>query len=174
MPVHTRGRRRAGRARPHSIVDTLTEAGLKCWADKAYQAAEAVRALLARAEPGVRADLLLDMGTVLADRPDASKEALRALDALVPVASWHSASVLSGGFPRVRAEMLDQGLREEPRRDWALWHEIARSRREPAPWLRPRGGEHRRVSEVAECGQRPARGSRRPHPAAAPMISAPP
>ncbi|MEU1228370.1 beta family protein [Streptomyces sp. NPDC005828] len=99
------------------------------------EAAEAVRALLTRAEPGVRVDLLLDMGGVLADRPDAGKEALRALDALIPLAFWRSASVLSGGFPRVRAEMLDQGLREEPRWDWALWHEIVRSRREYVPLL---------------------------------------
>ncbi|MFD9053128.1 beta family protein [Streptomyces zaomyceticus] len=92
-------------------------------------AAEGVRSLVARADPGVRVDLLLDMGGVLADRPDAGKEALRALDALVPLAPWRSASVLSGGFPSVRGEMLDQGLFEAPRWDWAMWHEIVHSQR---------------------------------------------
>ncbi|MDV5148978.1 hypothetical protein R1T08_33730 [Streptomyces sp. SBC-4] len=99
------------------------------------EAAEAVRSLLAYAEPTVSADLLLDMGGVLADRPDAGKEALRALDALVPLTPWRSVSVLSGGFPRVTAEMLDQGTHEEPRWDWAVWHEIAHSRRAYVPLL---------------------------------------
>ncbi|GAA4946937.1 hypothetical protein GCM10023238_11600 [Streptomyces heliomycini] len=44
---------------------------------------EAVRGLLAGAGPEVPVDLLLDMGAVLDDRPDAGKEALRALDALM-------------------------------------------------------------------------------------------
>ncbi|MEV5970135.1 hypothetical protein [Streptomyces sp. NPDC051921] len=90
---------------------------------------EAVRSLVARADPGVRVDLLLDMGAVLASRPDAGKEALRALDALFPLASWREVCVLSAGFPHVTVDMLEQGLREEPRWDWAMWHEIAQSRR---------------------------------------------
>ncbi|MER8231481.1 hypothetical protein [Streptomyces sp. NPDC094049] len=98
-------------------------------------AAEAVRSLLARAEPTVRADLLLDMDAVLGDRPDAGKEALRALDALVPLTPWRSVSVLSGGFPQVTAETLDRGTREEPRWDWAMWHEVVHSRRAYAPSL---------------------------------------
>ena len=99
------------------------------------EAAEAVHSLLARAEPTVRTDLLLDMGGVLADRPDAGKEVLRALDALVPLTPWRSVSVLSGGFPKVTAEMLVQGIHEEPRWDWAMWHEIAHSRRAYVPLL---------------------------------------
>ncbi|GAA2489761.1 beta family protein [Streptomyces gobitricini] len=101
----------------------------------AAEAAEGVRSLLACAEPTVSADLLLDMGGVLADRPDAGKEALRALDALVPLTHWRSVSVLSGGFPRVAAEMLDHGMHEEPRWDWAVWHEVTHSRRAYAPLL---------------------------------------
>ncbi|MEK9522034.1 beta family protein [Streptomyces venezuelae] len=98
-------------------------------------AAEAVRSLVARVEPILGVDLLLDMGGVLADRPDAGKEALRALDALVPLAPWRTAAVMSGGFPRVKAESLDQGLCEEPRRDWAMWLEIEQSRRAYVPLL---------------------------------------
>ncbi|MFF3607090.1 beta family protein [Streptomyces sp. NPDC002463] len=99
-------------------------------------AAEGVRSLLERAEPEVGVDLLLDMGGVRADRPDASKEAVRALDALFPLAPWRDVCVLSGGFPRVTAEMLEQGLCEEPRGDWALWREIMQSRRAYVPVLR--------------------------------------
>ncbi|MFF5929012.1 beta family protein [Streptomyces hydrogenans] len=99
------------------------------------QAAEGVRVLLARAEPEDQVGLLLDMGAVLADRPDAGKEALRALDALFPLAPWRDVCVLSGGFPRVTAEMLEHGLHQETRRDWALWHEIAQSRRAYVPLL---------------------------------------
>jgi hypothetical protein len=98
--------------------------------------AEAVRSLVARADPGVRVDLLLDMGAVLVSRPDAGKEALRALDALYPLAPWREVCVLSGGFPRVTAGMLEQGLREEPRRDWAMWHDLMQSRRPYVPVLR--------------------------------------
>ncbi|MCB5181955.1 hypothetical protein LG632_21565 [Streptomyces sp. SMC 277] len=64
--------------------------------------AEAVRSLLARAEPAVRADLLLDLGGVLADRPDAGKQALRALDALVPTPDLrrpHPAPPMTPGTP---------------------------------------------------------------------------
>ncbi|GAA3294761.1 hypothetical protein GCM10020295_20110 [Streptomyces cinereospinus] len=60
---------------------------------------EAVRGLLAGAGPEVPVDLLLDMGAVLDDRPDAGKEALRALDALMPLAVWRSATLLGEAFP---------------------------------------------------------------------------
>ncbi|MFC7794879.1 beta family protein [Streptomyces cinereoruber] len=98
-------------------------------------AAEAVGSLLSRADPAIEVDLLLDMGGVLGNRPDAGKEALRALDALFPLTPWRSVSVLSGGFPHVTADMLDQGLRDEPRWDWAMWQEVARSRRAYVPAL---------------------------------------
>ncbi|MEV8627808.1 hypothetical protein [Streptomyces sp. NPDC051079] len=98
-------------------------------------AAEGVRALLERAGPEVGVDLLLDMGGVPASRSDAGKEALRALDALFPLAPWRDVCVLSGGFPKVTVEMLEQGLCEEPRADWALWHEMAQSRRAYLPLL---------------------------------------
>ncbi|MFH9958390.1 hypothetical protein ACH4OX_29775 [Streptomyces roseolus] len=98
--------------------------------------AEAVRSLVARADPGVRVDLLLDMGAVPASRPDAGKEALRALDALYPLAPWREVCVLSGGFPHVTADMLEQGLHEEPRWDWAMWHDVTQSRRPYVPVLR--------------------------------------
>ncbi|MEV7279209.1 hypothetical protein [Streptomyces sp. NPDC093111] len=99
-------------------------------------AAEVVRSLVRRAAPEVDADLLLDMGGVLADRPDAGKEALRALDALFPLTPWRDVCVLSGGFPRVTAEMLERGLCEEPRGDWEMWRGIAQSRRAYVPVLR--------------------------------------
>ncbi|XIE80599.1 hypothetical protein AB6O49_27115 [Streptomyces sp. SBR177] len=91
---------------------------------------------MARTDDGVRVDLLLDMGAVLASRPDAGKEALRALDALFPLAPWREVCLLSAGFPHVTADMLEQGLHEEPRWDWALWHDIAQSRRPYVPVLR--------------------------------------
>ncbi|MEU2346092.1 beta family protein [Streptomyces sp. NPDC013082] len=97
--------------------------------------AEAVRGLLARVGPAVPVDLLLDMTSVLDDRPDAGKEALRALDALVPLTPWRTAAVLGGGFPRVTGDMLEQGLREEPRTDWHLWHEVRASGRAYLPLL---------------------------------------
>ncbi|MCF3131991.1 beta family protein [Streptomyces olivochromogenes] len=85
---------------------------------------EYVRGLLARTGPEVPVDLLLDMGAVLGDRPDAGKEALRALDALMPLVVWRSAALLGGGFPRVTADMLEEGSREEPRAEWRMWHEV--------------------------------------------------
>ncbi|MER5183245.1 beta family protein [Streptomyces sp. NPDC002896] len=97
--------------------------------------AEAVRSLLARADPAVPVDLLLDMSSVLGDRPDAGKEALRALDALVPLTPWRTVSVLAGGFPRVTGDMLEHGLREEPRTDWHMWHEVRASGRAYLPLL---------------------------------------
>lgn len=98
-------------------------------------ATDAVRDLLARADPTVCVDLLLDLSSVLADRPDAGKEALRALDALIPIAPWRIAATLGGGFPDVTAAMLEQGMREEPRTDWQMWQEISESSRAYLPLL---------------------------------------
>ncbi|MGW7298479.1 beta family protein [Streptomyces sp. NPDC054829] len=99
------------------------------------RAGEKVRALLERAGPDTPLDLLLDMGAVLDDRPDAGKEALRALDALMPLAVWRSAALLGGGFPRVTADMLEQGPCEIPRAEWRMWHEVRAAGRAYAPLL---------------------------------------
>ncbi|WP_405548377.1 beta family protein [Streptomyces globisporus] len=98
-------------------------------------AAHAVRALLARLDPADEADLLLDLGTVLGDRPDAGKEALRAFDALMPLTPWRTAALLSGGFPSVTAKMLEEGLRAEARTDWRAWRELSVAARGYVPWL---------------------------------------
>ncbi|WP_328718864.1 beta family protein [Streptomyces sp. NBC_00247] len=92
-----------------------------------HELTEAVGRLVARVRRVAEAELLIDLGAVLADRPGAHKEALRALDALVPLADWRSVVTIGGGFPQVTAEMLDRGVREEPRRDWEVWHEIRRN-----------------------------------------------
>lgn len=84
-----------------------------------------VRHLLERVDPVVRVDLLLDLGAVRADRPDAGKEALRALDSLVPLVPWRIVAVLSGGFPHVTADVLDSGLCELQRTETHMWQEIA-------------------------------------------------
>jgi hypothetical protein len=86
--------------------------------------AEDVRGLLARTGPQVPVDLLLDMGVVLDDRPDAGKEALRALDALMPLTVWRSAALLGGAFPRVTADMVEEGWCEGARAEWRMWHEV--------------------------------------------------
>ncbi|UZJ33834.1 beta family protein [Streptomyces endophytica] len=71
------------------------------------------------------------MGGVLPGRPDAGKEALRALDALHPLAPWRTATVLGGGFPQVTDDLLELGeLHEEPRTDWQMWHEVRASDRD--------------------------------------------
>ncbi|MFF5703976.1 hypothetical protein ACFY7H_15925 [Streptomyces sp. NPDC012794] len=98
-------------------------------------AAFAVRGLLAQADPAVETDLLLDLGAVLADRAEAAKEALRALDALMPLTAWRTAAVLSGAFPEVTADKLEHGLRAEPRRDWHTWRELSDSDRGYVSWL---------------------------------------
>ncbi|MDX3131390.1 hypothetical protein PV367_16765 [Streptomyces europaeiscabiei] len=93
---------------------------------------DAVGGLLARVDREVPVDLLLDVGTVLPGRPDAGKEALRALDALVALAdNWRTVAVLGGAFPQVSDDMLQLGEpHEEPRADWDMWHEIRAGRRE--------------------------------------------
>ncbi|MGW0854633.1 beta family protein [Streptomyces sp. NPDC002690] len=92
-----------------------------------HELTEAVGRLVARVRRVAEAELLIDLGAVLADRPGAHKEALHALDALVPLADWRSVVTIGGGFPQVTAEMLDRGVREEPRRDWEVWREIRRN-----------------------------------------------
>ncbi|MGW5733543.1 MULTISPECIES: beta family protein [Streptomyces] len=87
---------------------------------------EAVGRLLDRVGREVPVDLLLDLGSVLPGRPDAGKEALRALDALVDLAgTWRTVAVLGGAFPQVTDDMMPLGEpHEEPRAEWDMWHEI--------------------------------------------------
>ncbi|MGK5639630.1 beta family protein [Streptomyces sp. URMC 126] len=100
--------------------------------------AEAVAGLLARIDQEVPVDLLLDLGSVPPGRPDAGKEALRALDALVALAdAWRTVAVLGGAVPHVTDDMLPLGeLHEEPRADWEMWHEIRVGGRERLSQLR--------------------------------------
>ncbi|MFE4539197.1 hypothetical protein ACFRKB_29740 [Streptomyces scopuliridis] len=86
--------------------------------------ADSVSDLLTRVGSAVRVDLLLDLAAVRADRPDAGKETLRALDALVPLGHWRTVAVLAGGFPQVTADMLEDGPYEESRMDWQVWNEV--------------------------------------------------
>ncbi|MFB7028566.1 MULTISPECIES: beta family protein [unclassified Streptomyces] len=90
--------------------------------------AHGLRDLVARVDPAVEADLLLDLGAVRADRPDAAKESLRALDALMPLMPWRTAAVLVGGFPDVTARLLEHGTAVEPRWDWLAWRELTSTR----------------------------------------------
>ncbi|MFE7384530.1 beta family protein [Streptomyces zhihengii] len=92
--------------------------------------AHGVRDLVARVDPAAEADLLLDLGAVRADRPDAAKESLRALDTLMPLMPWRTAAVLGGGFPDVTARLLEHGTAVEPRWDWLVWRELTSSTRE--------------------------------------------
>ncbi|WP_105973298.1 beta family protein [Streptomyces geranii] len=98
--------------------------------------AERTAALLARTGPEVRVDLLLDLQTVLPGRPDAGKEALRALDALVPLATWRTIATLAGGFPDEVDRLLDGERGEADRADWDMWHEIRASGRSYAESVR--------------------------------------
>ncbi|MFF7733618.1 beta family protein [Streptomyces sp. NPDC007984] len=95
-------------------------------------AVEGVGALLDRVDREVPVDLLLDLGAVLPSRPDAGKEALRALDALVVSAgTWRTVVVLGGAFPHVTDDLTQFGEpHEEPRADWDMWHEVRAARRE--------------------------------------------
>ncbi|MEU7185243.1 beta family protein [Streptomyces sp. NPDC045369] len=99
---------------------------------------KSVRRLLARVGQGIPVDLLLDLGSVLPTRPDASKEALRALEALVVGPDdWRNVAVLGGGFPQATDGLLELGqLHEEPRADWDMWHEIRADPRGRLPRLR--------------------------------------
>lgn len=87
------------------------------------------RTLLGAVDKAAGLDLLLDLSRVLGDRPDAGKEALRALDALLPLADWRCAAVISGGYPERPADVLDADRGEVSRSDWDLWDEIQRSER---------------------------------------------
>ncbi|WP_151483744.1 beta family protein [Streptomyces albicerus] len=95
-----------------------------------------VAALLDRLPDHASADLFVDLGTVLPDRSDAAKEALRALDALVPLTPWRTITVLAGGFPEPPTDLWQGTVHEEPRSDWDAWHEIHHSGRSYLPWLR--------------------------------------
>lgn len=78
-----------------------------------------------------RMDLLLDLGTVLDDRADAGKEALLALDALVPLAPWRCVAVLSGASAkRPISDLPPGGIDYGSRHDWTLWHDIRNAARE--------------------------------------------
>ncbi|WP_432069830.1 beta family protein [Streptomyces sp. AA1529] len=85
----------------------------------------------------VAVDLLLDLDTVLDDRLDAGKQALLALDALVPLAPWRHIAVLSGASPKQALRELPLDAYDyAPRHDWALWHEIRDAAREYGPRVR--------------------------------------
>jgi hypothetical protein len=103
-----------------------------------------VGSLLALTGPKVPVDLLLDMGAVLDDRPGAGKEALRALDALMPLAVWRSAALLGGGIPRVSADKLEEGSCEASRAEWRIGTRCAR-----------RAGRMPRCSATATTGFSP-------------------
>ncbi|MGW4777648.1 beta family protein [Streptomyces filamentosus] len=90
----------------------------------------AVRDLIARVDPAVEADLLLDLGAVPADRTDAAKETRRALDALLTLFPWRTAAVLGGAFPDVTARLLERGSAVVPRSDRHVWTEARSSRKE--------------------------------------------
>jgi hypothetical protein len=86
-----------------------------------------VRELVVRAGPAVETDLLLDLDAVRADRTDAAKESLRALEALMPLTSWRTAAVLGGAFP---AGLPEHGTDVEPRWDWRVWRDLHRAGRD--------------------------------------------
>ncbi|MFJ8939794.1 beta family protein [Streptomyces sp. NPDC102365] len=91
------------------------------WNDRT---ASDVAALLDQLPTDHPADLFLDLATVLPDRPDAAKEALRALDTLVLLASWRTVTVVAGGFPEPPDDFREGVPYEAPRTDWETWHEI--------------------------------------------------
>ncbi|MFI8993820.1 hypothetical protein [Streptomyces sp. NPDC053542] len=103
------------------------------WSDRT---ASGVGGLLDRLPAGHSADLLLDLGTVLPDRPDAAKEALRAVDALMPLTSWRTVAVVAGGFPDPPADFREGVPHEEPRPDWETWQELRHAERPYLPRLR--------------------------------------
>ncbi|MET9060665.1 beta family protein [Streptomyces antibioticus] len=95
-----------------------------------------VRELLDRLPANHPAALFLDLCTVLPDRPEAAKEALRALDSLIPLTSWHTVTVVAGGFPEPPADFREGVPYEAPRTDWETWHEIQHGERPYLPRLR--------------------------------------
>ncbi|GHH80417.1 hypothetical protein GCM10018793_35580 [Streptomyces sulfonofaciens] len=74
------------------------------------------------------------MRRALAGR-DAAKEALRALDTLVPLAPWRTVAVMSGGFPEPPDGFREGTSYEAPRADWDTWHGIHHSGRLYLPLL---------------------------------------
>lgn len=106
-----------------------------CWDDARVDEVAALVAEIARtAEHGgtpVALDLLLDLGTVLEDRTEAGKEALLALDALVPLAGWRCVVAVSGASAKQPISDLPIGGYDHgSRHDWALWHGIRGAGRE--------------------------------------------
>ncbi|MEU5138960.1 hypothetical protein [Streptomyces sp. NPDC021139] len=99
------------------------------WNDSTVAQTDAVAALLGRLPAGHPADLVLDLGAVPPDRPDAGKEALRTLDVLLPLASWDTVTVVAGGFPDPPDDFREGVRYEAPRSDWDTWHEILHSDR---------------------------------------------
>jgi hypothetical protein len=95
-----------------------------------------VAVLLDRLPSGHPADLFLDLATVLSDRPDAAKEALRALDTLIPLTSWRTVTVAAGGFPEPPDDFREGVPYEAPRTDWETWHEIRHRERQYLSRLR--------------------------------------
>ncbi|MEV5881408.1 hypothetical protein AB0L74_01510 [Streptomyces sp. NPDC052020] len=119
--------------------------------------AERTAALLARTDPEVRVDLLLDLQAVRPGRPDAGKEALRALDALVPLTSWRTVAALAGGFPDDIDGLLERDRGDADRIDWETWYEIRASGRSYAEAVRY--GDYgtlpaRNLSRAADDGDR--------------------
>lgn len=88
-----------------------------------------VEALLDRLPADTPADLFLDLEVVRPDRADAAKEALRALDSLLPLRPWRTLVVLAGGFPEPPPDLWQGVVREEPRSDWDTWYEMRHSGR---------------------------------------------
>ncbi|MFF5651625.1 beta family protein [Streptomyces sp. NPDC054802] len=103
------------------------------WTD---ELAERTAALLAQMDPEVRVGLLLDLQAVFPGRPDAGKEALRALDVLTQLTSWRVIAMLFGGFPDDVEGLLDRDRGDTDRADWDTWHEIGASERSYAKLVR--------------------------------------
>ncbi|MFD5005308.1 hypothetical protein ACFWMV_20640 [Streptomyces mutabilis] len=126
------------------------------WNDVAVARTDEVAALLGRLPEGHPADLVLDLGAVPPDRPDAGKEALRALDALLPLASWNTVTVVAGGFPDPPDDFREGVRYEAPRSDWDTWHEIRHADR---PYLsRLRYGDYG-IHPASYVAQPPMSGS---------------
>lgn len=132
-------------------------------------------ALLAYVGAGVPVDLLLDLQAVLPARPDAAKEAMRALDELVPLAAWRTVALLSGGFPDETGRVQSRAARHDGRGacGGALGHRLLRLPRSSCERGRPlvrgvrpdgrfRGDRQRH--DVERRGQHPAHDLRRPVP----------
>ncbi|MEU0695178.1 hypothetical protein ABZ349_14490 [Streptomyces niveus] len=107
------------------------------WDDAVASATHKVLDLVGANADGLPLDLLLDLHRVFDERHDAGKEALRALDALHPLADWRDVATLSGGYPDQPGEVTAYGvLGEAARADWELWHELRHSGRDYAPLIR--------------------------------------